>query len=153
MVLPPRGLSGQGMGGDHTEQPVVGKVSVGPAMMVPATTPTSTPRTFAKDASQTHAHPAVEIPEGSPVGVLEIREPTSQGPVRVGHDKGQAVARGPFRLRTNGGPEFIQAFATREATMLHESIAQEFKSLPPSVRPRSSFSSDAARGRFPTSIV
>ena len=55
MVLPPRGLNDQGMGSFHTEQPMLDKVGVGPAMKVLSTPAPAASRAFAENAPQTHA--------------------------------------------------------------------------------------------------
>jgi len=62
------------MGGYQTEQPMLGKESVRPAMMVQAPTSAAVLRTLAKDASQSHAHSAVERPERGLPGMLEVFE-------------------------------------------------------------------------------
>jgi hypothetical protein len=75
MVLPLRGLNGLGMGGYQTEQPVLDKVGVRPALVIEASAASSDATTFAKDASQPHPHPFIEGDEDIGVAMFEVFKP------------------------------------------------------------------------------
>src|SRR3972149_10911787 len=133
MVFPPSGLNGHGMGGHQSKQPLFGKEGVWPAVMVQSAAFAAAPATFSENAPQTHADPAVQFTKRVPVAVLEIREPAAQGAVHVCHDGGETVARCAFRLRADCVFELRQAFAAREAAMLHEPVTQKLKAFLPHV--------------------
>ena len=129
MVLPARGLNGQGMGGCQVEQPLLDKEFVRPAVMIQASTSTAATLAFAEHAPQSASDPAIECGEGGPPRVLEVTEPATQRLIETGDNHRQARSVGAFRFRANRVFEFLQALLPREATMLHESVAQEFSFL------------------------
>ena len=98
MVLPPRGLTDQGLGRLQGEQPVLGKAGVRPALMGRRATSSATTRTFAQNTAQTHPYPAVERREDPAMAMLELLKPAPQCAVDIGDDHVQAVAVGAPRF-------------------------------------------------------
>ena len=135
VVLPTRGLTGQGMGLLQAEEPVLGKESIGPTPMIVAVDAGDTPaaQPFAQQASQPTAYPAVQDAEDPAVAVLEVLEPAAQGAVHVGDDLGKAVPRGPLGLGADRVLQFPQALASRPAPAGVEAVAEEIKALAPRV--------------------
>ena len=56
---PPRGLNGLCMGCCQAEQPALGKVGIGPALVIAAPAPAPAAMTLAQYGAQAHADPAV----------------------------------------------------------------------------------------------
>ena len=82
-------------------QPLLGKESIGPAVMV-APTPTSwLPLALTQDTPQPHPHPGVQRSEGTFVTLFEIFKPAPQCAIDVFDDNLQAMTVGASRLGTN----------------------------------------------------
>src|SRR6185369_17433428 len=92
MVLPPRGLNDLCMGCFQTEQPLLGKEAVFPAMMVPSATSSAAACAFSEYAAQTHSGPAVQGFKRGAEAVLEVVEPTPQGLVHASNDVFQGIS-------------------------------------------------------------
>src|SRR5688500_3280078 len=105
MVLPPRGLTGQDMGLRQTEEPLLGEVGVGPALVIQPPTSASAFAAFPQDAAQAASDPAIEGEKLPPPMVLEVLEPATQRPVQRPEDLAQRVPICPLRLGANRGLE------------------------------------------------
>ncbi len=120
------------MGCRKRVQPKIGKVRIGPALMIGASPTPAASVTFAQDATQSHPYPTVQIRERGLQTVLEIPKPASQDTVDVRDNTGQAMAVGAVRLRSHGVPQLIQTLLPRpvvDATLgPREVIAQEVES-------------------------
>ena len=77
---------------------MLGKESVRPATMVPTSSLSPPMLASALDATQSHAHPLVDLGERGFVTVLEILKPALQGPVQIDDDRLQAVPVPTLRL-------------------------------------------------------
>src|SRR6266481_5572402 len=133
VVLPTRGLTGQGMGSLQAVEPVLGKEGVGPALTIRSPHDASHPPMGTQHTAQAAAYPAVERGERRAVAVLEVDEPAPQPRIEVVDDRPQASARGPTRLGTDGILELLQALVARPVTAVGEAVAQELKALRPRV--------------------
>src|SRR5882672_1293209 len=131
VVLPPRGLAGQGMSFLQAKEPMLGKEGIGPALMIGAVNfgHPFVAETFAQEASQPPADPAVHQSECRAMAVLEVLEPSSQGAVHVRDDHGKALSRGSFGLGADRILELRQALLARPATARLEVIAEEVKAV------------------------
>ena len=98
-------------------------------MMVEAVAASSAADSFAEDAAQAHAHPAVQVGERRAPTVFEVFKPAAQRAVHVRDDRLQALAVGPFCLPANGVLELRQALLPRKAAMLEEAITKELEAL------------------------
>src|ERR1700728_3980030 len=75
VILPLRGLTRRRMGRLQAVQPMCGKESIRPAIMIGAA-PTSPPMTsFSEDASQPHPNPFVHVWERRSIAVFEVTKP------------------------------------------------------------------------------
>ena len=152
MVLPRRGLTGQGMGCFQAVQPVLGKEGVWPALMICPAATSLPAQAFAEDASQPHPDPAVQ---GRNVVVWLClkysNQPRSVG-LRSAMIAGRLLPGGPLRLRADRVLELLQALGVAGSVAPSRTDSPESQSRPPSRR-RSASWSDAASGRLPPSIA
>src|SRR6516164_8429792 len=130
VVLPPRGLTGQGMSLSSGEETLLGQESMGPALMIRTPTASFPLAAEAQQATQPHAHPFVQGDEHESTTVLEVLKPASQGPVQVREDGLQALSVVTPGLGPNRVLELVQALLAGPTFAACEVITQEVK--PPS---------------------
>ncbi len=106
---------------------MVGKESIGPALMICATASALTAPTFAEYAAQAHAYPAVERAKGGFMAMFEVAKPASQRPIHIGDDLRKAQSVGALGEVPEPVFELTQAFLTRPTIAALEMIAQEVK--------------------------
>src|SRR5215469_11575649 len=114
------------MSHNQREQPLLGKESGGPALMVESSSP-SLAFLAAQDAPQPHPDPAVQVGERSAMTVLEVPQPAAQGPVQVRDDGRQTLSLGAPRLGTDRLFELLQALRAWPAIAALKGIAQKVK--------------------------
>src|SRR5437870_12568754 len=88
---PPRGLTQRRLGLCKREQPLRGKESIGPALMIAPSAPTAPLLTLTQKAAQTHPEPGIQIRKGRVIAVLEIAKPASGDRVDARDDDLQAL--------------------------------------------------------------
>ena len=115
------------MGGDQREQPLLGKESVGPAVMVLAAASSPASLTTAQDATQSHANPGVQDLEREATTVLKILKPASHRTVHICDDGCQALPLRPPGFGPHRVFKLPEAFRTRPLGALREVIAQKVK--------------------------
>src|SRR5579871_4165222 len=121
------------MGGCQAEQPMLGKVGVGPAVVVFSTPPAFESVSFAQNAAQAHSDPSVKVCERVFATVLEVREPAHERLVQIGDDNSQTCSIRPFRFLPHGVLQLLQAFLPRTTTVASEVVAQESKTVRSSI--------------------
>src|SRR2546428_7306678 len=122
------------MGGDQTVQPLLGKETIGPALMIQAASPTTASVTFAENAPQTHADPAVEAFEDPRwAAVLEVHKPTPQRTVQVVDQRGQRASRGATGLGTQCILQLLETLFAGPTFGPLEAIPQEGEAFPTDV--------------------
>src|SRR5215469_7172424 len=114
------------MSHNQREQPLLGKESGGPALMVESSSP-SLAFLAAQDAPQPHPDPAVQVGERSAMTVWEVPQPAAQGPVPVRDDGRQTLSLGAPRLGTDRLFELLQALRAWPAIAALKGIAQKVK--------------------------
>jgi len=103
MVLPQRGLTDQRTRAHQTEQPVRGKVGVGPTTIVHAVTRfTATLAPFPKDRTQSLTREGVQTRKHPRSAMPKVDEPAAQGNVHVRDRARQAPSRLRRRLVPKG---------------------------------------------------
>src|SRR5947207_15677840 len=79
------------MGDCQGEQAMLGKESVGPAIMIETTTSSATMMAPTQNATQSHADPRIQQRKRRPVTVAEVLKPSRQSPINVRDDDRQAT--------------------------------------------------------------
>ena len=115
------------MSHNQREQPLLGKESIGPALMVESSSPSFATLAAAQEATQPHPYPAVQVGERRAMTVSEVPKPASQGPVQVRDDSWQALSLGAPCLGSDRVFELLQALRTWPAIAALKVIAQEVK--------------------------
>jgi hypothetical protein len=115
------------MGVLKAKEPMISKVAIGPAIMIPAATDPATLGALAKNRAQATADPAVYGRKGPPITMFEVPEPTAQSRVDVGYDDCQTVAIASFSLCPEGVLEFLQALLAGPTGATLKMIAEEIK--------------------------
>jgi hypothetical protein len=87
------------MGHHQAEYPVLGKVSIGPTMMIRTPASPAPVLAIAANTPQSHANPAIEFGEGRAVAVLIVLEPAPQRTVGVVAGSLAVVLRTGTRLK------------------------------------------------------
>src|SRR4030095_6598697 len=114
-------------------KPMFCEEGIRPALMVATASPAFLFHPLAEDTPQAHAYPAVESLKRPLVAVLEVLKPAAKRRIWPPCDLVEAAACGA------GGPlpdcllELVQAFRSRAACAVLESVAQEVKAVSPSV--------------------
>src|SRR5580700_8187792 len=126
MVLPRQGLNDLGMGGLQAYQPMLGKESIWPAVVIQSTSPTLATASPTENAPQTHADPAVE-PFEDPrwTTVLEVGEPALKRLVDVVDDILQRVTRGTLRFLADRILQLLHTLVARDSCVPFKEISQE----------------------------
>ena len=117
------------MGCDQRKQPDVRKVGIGPAVMIKATSPTTSSAAFAQNRSQTHSDPAVQGRELVMMAVLVVCKPASQHPVQFSGNELKAMTVGPLRLGSDRVFQLLQALVPWPAMPGVEVIAEKVETL------------------------
>src|SRR5881396_594991 len=110
---PPRGLTQRRLGLCKREQPLRGKESIGPALMIAPPAPTTPFLAFTQKAAQTHPEPGIQIRKGRVIAVLEIAKPASGDRVDARDDDLQALPIAALGQDANLVPQLFQALAPR----------------------------------------
>src|SRR5207247_671608 len=109
-VVSSSGMSRGAPGPIQVEQPGLREEGVGPE----ATSQSAQPEPVSlglpeQQRTQSSADEPIKVHEGEHIGVLEVLEPASQGPIEIGDDALQTVAARPSRLASDLVLEAIQA--------------------------------------------
>jgi hypothetical protein len=124
---PPRGLTQRRRGMCKREQPLRGKESIGPTLMItPPTAATSLP-TFTQNTAQAHPDPFVQTRKRRVVAMFEITIPAPSNPVDARDDYPQALPIGALGERANLVLELLQALAPRPFIAALEVIPKKVK--------------------------
>src|SRR5208337_2615379 len=94
VVLPPRGLTGQSVGRDQGEQPLLGKEGRWPLDIIPSSSAALATLPMTEETAQAPPHPVIQIREDKGTAMLEILKPAAQGPVQIRDDGRQALPVG-----------------------------------------------------------
>src|SRR5437016_10928391 len=79
------------MGNRQGEQAMLGKESIGPAIMIETTTTPTTMMAPTQNATQSHADPRIQQRKRRPVTMSEVLKPSRQSPIHVRDDDRQAT--------------------------------------------------------------
>lgn len=116
------------MGTFQTIVPKRSEVGIRPSLMIRTTATTATMGAAAKDASQTHTYPFIEVLEKKAASVvLEVGKPPTQGAAHVRNNVPHTVSRGAFGLGPNRLLELANAFLPRPVFPVMEGVTQEVK--------------------------
>src|SRR5437870_8510867 len=106
---PPRGLTQLRLGLCKREQPLRGKESIGPALMIAPPAPTTPFLAFTQKAAQTHPDPGIQIRKGRVVAMFEIAKPAAVNRVDARDDDLQALPIAALGQNANLVPQLLQA--------------------------------------------
>ena len=106
---------------------MLGKESIGPAVMIDAAAAPATTRTTAQDTAQPHSNPAVHISKGVRAAVLKVLKPSFQRSIHVQDDDLQAITVIPLRLLPDRIPQFCETLSPRPSLTAFEVIPQKIK--------------------------
>src|SRR5690606_13981299 len=99
----------------QAEEPEVGKVAVGPALMIQPS-PASAPfAAFSQDRAEPSAHPAVDGFHLAGVRLLEVAIPAAKDRIDLRHDDRQAVPVGSLSQGFETGFQLLTAFGPDES--------------------------------------
>src|SRR5437867_11095073 len=122
---PPRGLTQRRLGLCKREQPLRGKESIGPALMIAPSAPTAPLLTLTQKAAQTHPEPGIQIRKGRVIAVLEIAKPASGDRVDARDDDLQALPIAALGQDANFVPQLFQALRARPSKSALEVIPKK----------------------------
>src|SRR5271157_3009886 len=127
VVLPPRGLTGGGMGRHQREQPALRKVGFGPALMIRSASRSLSAPPAAQDAAQSHAHPTVQRGERGLMAVLKIPKPAPQGLIQIDEGGRQALPVRAPGLGSNCVSKFSLTLPAWPFAALLEMVAEKIE--------------------------
>src|SRR5207249_8901442 len=122
---PPRGLTQRRLGLCKREQPLRGKESIGPALMIAPSAPTAPLLTLTQKAAQPHPEPGIQIRKGRVIAVLEIAKPASGDRVDARDDDLQALPIAALGQDANFVPQLFQALRARPSKSALEVIPKK----------------------------
>src|SRR5260370_18532367 len=121
------------MGFTQAVQPVFGEEGIRPALVVRSPSPTVASVPLTQKAAQTTTNPAVQRGVDVPVTMTKVREPALQRRSQRRHDAQHTVPIGPACLDPDRVLELVQAFLPRQTQVAPEVVAQEVKTLRPTL--------------------
>ena len=103
------------MGCYRTEEPLIGKEGIRPALhVIPAASSPWSLRAVTEHAPYPHSHPGILLAEDRLVAaVLEVAEPARKGPVHIGYRALQAAAGRPGSLLSDRVSELLDTLLPR----------------------------------------
>src|SRR5437762_4267263 len=110
---PRRGLTQLRLGLCKREQPLRGKESIGPALVIAPPAPTTPFLAFTQKAAQTHPDPGIQIRKGRVVAMFEIAKPAAVNRVDARDDDLQALPIAALGQNANLVPQLLQALTAR----------------------------------------
>ena len=118
------------MGSDKGVQPLRGKESVRPALMIAPAFPSTPPLPSTQDTAQAHPHPFIEPRERGPVAVFEITKPALCTAIDVSDDGLQTLPIRAFGFDPYRIFELLETLLAGPFVATFEVISQKVKATP-----------------------
>src|SRR3989449_2636512 len=124
---PRQGLTGLNMGSYKSEQPLLSKERIRPAMMISPASTTTSSRPFAQDTAKSHAYPPIQARKGRFVAMFEILKPAHKRAIDVRDDYPQAMSVSALGLDSNRVFKLFQALLPWPFHAPFEVVSQKVK--------------------------